>query len=188
MIGELVTLPVRISFRATALLLRGGEGIVNRGLALAGRRPEAEPGVGGDNLYEPPSSSSVFTPEPPTARPVVTAEPAPQPQTAAAGTAPIEVPAPVSEEPAHVSEEPALVHELAEQGAEEGAGAQVTIDQPWVGYARLNAREVIARLGDSDPAELAAVKLYESANQARQTVLSAVERQLARARRGGTSN
>jgi hypothetical protein len=80
------------------------------------------------------------------------------------------------------------VREEAEPGAEDGAGAQVTIDEPWDGYARLNARDVIARLSGASPAELAAVTLYETAHRARQTVLSAVERQLALTARGGTSN
>jgi hypothetical protein len=64
----------------------------------------------------------------------------------------------------------------------------VTVDEPWDGYAQLNAKDVIARLSGASQAELAAVTLYESAHQARQTVLSAVERQLALTARGGTSN
>jgi hypothetical protein len=84
----------------------------------------------------------------------------------------------VSEEPTHVSEEPELVREEAEPGAEDGAGAAVTVIEPWDGYARMNAREVIARAQQAGPAELAAVRLYESRNRSRQTVLAAVDRQL----------
>jgi hypothetical protein len=51
----------------------------------------------------------------------------------------------------------------------------------------MSAKEVIGRLGDATPAELVAINLYESANQARQTVLSAVERQLKVANRDGAS-
>jgi hypothetical protein len=40
------------------------------------------------------------------------------------------------------------------------------------------AREVIARLGDASPAELAAVELYERTHRSRQTVLEAAERRL----------
>jgi hypothetical protein len=42
----------------------------------------------------------------------------------------------------------------------------------------MGARQVIDRLGDASPAELAAVQLYESSNRSRQTVLEAVERRL----------
>jgi hypothetical protein len=85
---------------------------------------------------------------------------------------------PLDQEPVHVSEEPELVRELAESGAEDGAGAHVTVNPPWDGYAQMNAREVIARAGQASPAELAAVRLYESRHRSRQTVLAAVDRQL----------
>jgi hypothetical protein len=83
-----------------------------------------------------------------------------------------------SDEPVHVSREPELVRESAESGAEDGAGAAVTVLEPWNGYANMNAREVIARARQAGPAELAAVRLYESRHRSRQTVLSAVDRQL----------
>jgi hypothetical protein len=86
--------------------------------------------------------------------------------------------APVVTEPVHVSEEPELVREEAEPGAEDGAGARVTVLEPWDGYARMNAREVIARARQAGPAELAAMRLYESRHRSRQTVLAAVDRQL----------
>jgi hypothetical protein len=84
----------------------------------------------------------------------------------------------VSEQPAHVSEEPELVREVAEPGAEDGAGARVTVMEPWKAYAHMNAREVIARARQAGSAELAAVRLYESRHRSRQTVLAAVDRQL----------
>jgi hypothetical protein len=42
----------------------------------------------------------------------------------------------------------------------------------------MNAKEVIARLAGSSPAELAAVALYERGHRSRHTVLAAVEREL----------
>jgi hypothetical protein len=92
--------------------------------------------------------------------------------------APIDLDAPATREPEHVSEEAVLVEESAEAGAEDGAGANVHIAEPWEGYARMGAREVIARLEGASPAELAAVQLYESAGRNRQTVKAAVERRL----------
>lgn len=82
------------------------------------------------------------------------------------------------EEPAHVSEEPELVEEFAEPGAEDGAGAEIHIREPWEGYRNMTAREVTARLNGASQAELAAVQLYETSTRGRQTVLSAVARHL----------
>jgi hypothetical protein len=42
----------------------------------------------------------------------------------------------------------------------------------------MSAKEVVARLSDASAAELMAVRLYESGNQGRRTVLSAVQRGL----------
>jgi hypothetical protein len=88
------------------------------------------------------------------------------------------------EEPAHVSEEPTLVADFAEPGAQDGAGAQVTVDEPWEGYSQMNAPDLIERLTGATPEELAAVSLYETVHRNREMVISAVERQL-RALTGG---
>jgi hypothetical protein len=77
-----------------------------------------------------------------------------------------------------VSEEPVLVEEFAEPGAEDGAGAELHVQEPWSGYARMNAKEVIARLAGATPAELAAVQLYESGHRGRQTIMTAVAREM----------
>jgi hypothetical protein len=42
----------------------------------------------------------------------------------------------------------------------------------------MKARDVIDRTRSASPAELAAVRLYESSHRGRQTVLDAVDRQL----------
>ena len=70
------------------------------------------------------------------------------------------------------------MEELAEPGAEDGAGAEVRVAEPWPGYEQLNAKDVIARLSDVDEAELAAVELYEKTSRNRETVVSAVDREL----------
>jgi hypothetical protein len=92
----------------------------------------------------------------------------------------------LEDQPVHVSTEPQLVDELAEPGAEDGAGAEVHVDEPWEGYERTNAKQVIARLGSASPAELAAVQLYESGSRRRQTILTAVKRELQSANDGGS--
>jgi hypothetical protein len=95
--------------------------------------------------------------------------------------------APPEDEPIHVSEEPELVEEFAEPGAEDGAGAEISVSEPWSGYDDMPAQDVIARLEDASAAELAAVQLYERANRQRETVLAAAERQLQAATRGGSN-
>jgi hypothetical protein len=44
--------------------------------------------------------------------------------------------------PDHVDEEVVLVAEVAEEGAEDGAGPELHIDEPWEGYDRMAAVEV----------------------------------------------
>ena len=48
---------------------------------------------------------------------------------------------------------------FAEPGAEDGAGAAVHVEEPWKGYGRMTAAEVISRLVEASSEELAAVTL-----------------------------
>jgi hypothetical protein len=79
-------------------------------------------------------------------------------------------PAP-AREPAHVSEEPELVAEAAERGAEEGAGAEVHVEEPWPGYRGMTAADIKSRLRSAPPAVAAAVSLYEASGKGRTSVL-----------------
>jgi hypothetical protein len=79
-------------------------------------------------------------------------------------------------EPAHVSEEPVLVAEVAEQGAEDGAGAEVRVEEPWPGYDRMPAAEIVARLRTETPEVGAGVTLYEATHKNRRSVLDAAAR------------
>jgi hypothetical protein len=98
--------------------------------------------------------------------PAVVAEPAaPGPSASAA-------------EPDHLDERPVVAAEVAEAGAEEGAGAQVDVDQPWEGYGGMTAVEIRARLGDADPEAAAVVKLYEAAHKGRSSVIEAADRRM----------
>jgi hypothetical protein len=96
---------------------------------------------------------------------------------------PIDLDAPAPAVPDHVSAEPVLVREEAEAGAEDGAGAAITVQEPWKGYGQLNARDVVARLTAASTAELAAVQLYEGTHRKRQSVTAAVQRELAKPQR-----
>jgi len=108
------------------------------------------------------------------------AEPAPRPPRAPSGNgrrseAP---PEPEAPEPAHVSEEPELVAEVAEEGAEEGAGPEVSIDEPWPGYDRMNAADIEDRLVTEGAEVAAGVRLYEASRKGRTSVLEAATRSL----------
>jgi hypothetical protein len=85
-------------------------------------------------------------------------------------------PAPV--EPPHVSEEPVLVAEVAEQGAEEGAGAEVQVAEPWPGYERMTAADIKDRLRVESTEVAAAVSLYEAMGKGRSSVLEAAARRM----------
>jgi len=190
MVGELITLPLRVGVRATQLWLRlTGEAL---GLAVQLTERALDRGRGDRDYGEAPTTpgDSAFAPGPPAplvSEPAPVAEPAP---TAEPTPAPDPTPRPAAAErrPWHVSEEPVLTEELSEPGAEEGAGAEVHVREPWEGYERASAKQIIARLGRANPAELAAVQLYERGRRGRQTVLAAVERQLRATNGGGSPN
>lgn len=192
MIGQLLTLPLRIGARTTQFALRTVEGVAGRAtmsvLQVVGavKSPTED---SSDHDFQPPGPSqresngadaaadaeaTVSTPR----RPGTPAEPVVRPTSIVSAPEPEAAEPPSAPVPAHVSEEPELVREEAEPGAEDGAGASVHIRPPWEGYERMGAREVITRLADADAAELAAVELYERSHRSRQTVLDAVERRL----------
>jgi hypothetical protein len=141
-------------------------------------------GRDGDAVVEaPPRSAPPEPPHPAAPRePVVEAAPrqpaiepvpeprAPEPPVAAPGDV---FAAPDEPEPLHVSEEPTLVAESAEPGAENGAGAELRVDEPWSGYAKLTAAEIRDRLASASDEELAAIELYESTHRRRRTIIDA---------------
>ncbi len=204
MTGKLITLPLRLYIRAAGMVLHGAQQAAGTAVSLAeqvvqsvipdgGHPHEGPPAVtqAPRRGAEPPRGAAAADPRrQPAAQPVRVEPPPPdtesrpQPRVrssaAEAGT-PAE-----TAEPAHVSEEAELVEEFAEPGAEEGAGVEVRIDEPWPGYAQMNAQEVIARVNGASAAELAAVQLYENSNRRRQTVISAVQRQLRTINGGGS--
>ncbi|HLY47587.1 MAG TPA: hypothetical protein VKR21_00190 [Solirubrobacteraceae bacterium] len=198
MVGELILLPLRVGVRATRLWLRvaeetaavaasatgrviglaasrGSEGHSTAGWpsqtrddVAAERPPQSPRGNGSASSQE--ASVGTIEREAPATRDRWVAPPPPAPPLGAR-----HVPPP---EPVHVSDEPELVEEVAEPGAEDGAGAQIRIDEPWDGYGQMNAKQIIARLNAATPAALAAVQLYESSHRRRQTILNAVQREL----------
>jgi hypothetical protein len=82
--------------------------------------------------------------------------------------------------PDHVDEEVVLVAEVAEEGAEDGAGPELHVDEPWEGYDRMAAVEVCDRLTAATAELAAAVELYESTRRSRRSVLEAAGRAIRR--------
>ncbi|HYP48073.1 MAG TPA: hypothetical protein VEQ61_05500, partial [Thermoleophilaceae bacterium] len=74
--------------------------------------------------------------------------------------------------------EPARALSSVPPGAEEGAGPEIHVAEPWKGYDRMNVKEIRSRLGRASAAELAAVQLHEAAGKNRRSVLAAVKARL----------
>jgi hypothetical protein len=197
MAGKLITLPLRVSLRSAQLLTRAAGGVAERAMSVTGlaiqivspgrssdlerdvapvAAPRAEPAAPPAAPAAPPSAAPAAPPSAgPAAPPATPRAAAPATPLAAPPAVPLDA---LTQAPAHVSEEPELVAESAEPGAEEGAGAGITVVEPWAGYGRLTAKDVIDRARTASVAELAAMRLYEARHRARQTVLAAVDRQL----------
>jgi hypothetical protein len=106
-------------------------------------------------------------------------EPAPAepiPESIAADVVEEALRAPGADEPVHIDTEPELVGEFSEQGAEEGAGAEIHVAEPWHGYGQMHAADVVDRVLVASPEELAVVQLYEGTHRKRHDIIEAVER------------
>ena len=207
MARSLITFPIRLGLRGANMAVDGAAAVAGHALGMAGRLAEVLTKDGGPDLdidgreHQPEEprehrraprdrdeprrerdrdesrrqrdrdeSRREREPSPAPVRPAEAAAPESEPESA-----------PTAEEaPPHVSEEPTLVDEVAEPGAEDGAGAEVRVDEPWENYGELSAEDVIDRVTGASTAELAAVQLYEQSHRRRKTVLEAVERQLQR--------
>jgi hypothetical protein len=163
--------PVRLTLRAWELGLSSAATAARLGL----------------ELLDPERSGSTAAPyPPPPAAPVRGNGTAPDPVDVAppapADSPPADSPPAVPDEliPDHVDEEVVLVAEVAEEGAEDGPGPELHIDEPWEGYDRMAAVEVCDRLTAATAELAAAVELYEATRRSRRSVLEAAERALRR--------
>jgi hypothetical protein len=181
MSGSLVLLPLRLSVRVTGLAVRGAREVVQRVAGVAGLTHDDGPAPDFRTAPDEPPTRT----EPP-ARPTQTQTAAPPEPVETAEATPIDRGEPVDydtpepAEPVHLELEDDLVEEVAEPGAEDGAGAQVRIAEPWSGYRELRAADVIDRLPTASAEELAAIELYELSSRQRQTIITAAQRELAR--------
>lgn len=164
--------PIRLGVRAGIGLLRFELRVIEHLLGLDRERPEP-PDVAAEPIFtEPEPLITAWEPEPEPEAPPPEAEPS----VARLADEQVPAPPPEPEEPAHVDVDAELVAEFAEPGAEDGAGPEIHIDEPWDGYAKMRVADIRDRVTIADPAELAVVQLYESANRGRASVLEAVER------------
>src|SRR3954454_4614952 len=195
MVHELITAPLRIGADTARSTLR----VVGRAITLGLSATEwlidaAIPRSGGaaGAAYRAEASSSAAAASPPSAdEPAPAATPRPRSMTPAPPTPPAAPEAPTvgaapEPTPAHVSRDARHVEAFADPGAEDGAGASVHIQEPWRGYGRMTANDIVARLTSASREELAAVALYERAHRDRRTVLAAAERELRRATAPGS--
>ena len=182
---SIITFPLRLGFGIARRTLGPVIGLAERVLGGNGDGPQHEP----ERREEPRAAAE---PDQDAGRPVAKAppavpaadlapppdvEPLPAPSAVeAAGSGP--VPPSEVDEPVHVSEEAVLVAESADLGAEDGAGANIHVDEPWDGYRRQSAADVIAALEAAGAAQAAAVQLYEGTHRGRKTVLEAASRRL----------
>ena len=151
-----LTAPARLGFRIAVT----GARTLFRLLPVGGRD---EPDATGPTVERPPSPAPSARPRPP----VVGVE-----------TPPEDVETPP--EPRHVDEGATVVGEFAEAGAEDGAGAGVELAEPWEGYDRMQAEELLPRLSEVSTETLAAVSLYERSTRGRASVMEEAELQLRR--------
>jgi hypothetical protein len=143
--------------------------------------PAAEPATADASLFEGTLAEQALDALQVGPPPPVAPRPAPRSPRARPLAPPLtQAPALAELPPRHLQEEPVLVAESADRGAENGAGAQIHITEPWSGYHLLKAPEVIDRLVVEAAGVLSLVLLYERSNRARRTVLAAAERELER--------
>src|SRR5579884_457940 len=128
MVGELITLPLRVTGRAVRLWWRAADQTLSLATGAVGYLVER---VSPADSPSQVTGASTPAPEAPTVRPAPTPAVTPvsaEPPAARAVTPPrraeprLAIPA---QEPTHVSEEPELVEESADPGAEDGAGPEI---------------------------------------------------------------
>src|SRR5829696_7935764 len=194
---DLLLLPVKLPYR----IARGGLGLVTRAVGqVVGHRegPGAPPPspVGSRAAPSPPPPAPSPPPPTPPSAPVtplreggrrVPAPPpaAPRPAARRARARVQEPPQPPPAPPVTpeaVPPEPTPGEAARERASRREAettsdspGPQIRIDEPWAGYRKQPAGEIVQRLNGSDEATKAVVRLYESSHRKRKSILAATE-------------
>jgi hypothetical protein len=173
--------PLRLTLRVWEVGLSSAASAAKLGLELLDpersgaadfdeHRSPSHPEYGGNG--SPPDADNPWRAEPPVREETLPARDAAPPVR--------DAPPPVPDEliPDHVDEEVVLVAEVAEEGAEEGVGPELNVEEPWDSYDEMTAPEIRDRLAAADPVLAAAVNLYETTHKSRRTVIEAAERAL----------
>jgi hypothetical protein len=163
--------PVRVTLRVWELGLSGAASVARLGLELLDQG-SADSHEAAERYPPPPPRSPVNGGAPD----LVDVKPPAPADAPSAADAPPALPDELI--PDHVDEEVVLVAEVAEEGAEEGAGPELHIDEPWDGYDQMTAPQISDRLTAGGAELAAAVDLYERTRKSRRTVLEAAERAL----------
>jgi hypothetical protein len=147
----------------------------------AARAPASRPADANGDGEEAPVTPLRPRPAPPPPPP----EPTPAPPPAAAGEQPYapgaepitetEAFAPPPPEPTPGEAARAREARRESEATDDSPGAEVHVDEPWPGYGKLKAPDIVDRLGAADPATKAIVRLYESRHRKRRTVLAATD-------------
>jgi hypothetical protein len=160
--------------------------IVPEVAAEASSAAEAANGGGPPDMASPPEPSDVdeTAVSPAATFPAASAAPTAAADVSRAAPVAPTTPTAAPEDPsvaAPADQEPStLVAEFAEPGAEDGAGAELRVDEPWTGYASMKVADISDRLSAASSEALLAVRLYEATHKNRSGVLRAVERELKR--------
>jgi hypothetical protein len=187
--------PLRLTLRVWEVGLSSAASAAKLGLELLDQersgaadfsehRSPSHPEYGGNG--SPPDADNPWRAEPPVRDEAPPARDAPPPTrdeappTRDAPPPARDAPPAVPDEliPDHVDEEVVLVAEVAEEGAEEGVGPELNVEEPWDSYDEMTAPEIRDRLAAADPVLAAAVNLYETTHKSRRTVIEAAERAL----------
>ncbi|MGH2856409.1 MAG: hypothetical protein ACRDMJ_02865 [Solirubrobacteraceae bacterium] len=178
MLSEILIWPLRLGVRVAGAAVGETVVLTARAVGLLADRVAPRQSTAPARAAAPAAPKDAAAPAA-SAVPVVPPPPAP-----VADELPVPVPPP--DAPSHVSAEPELVREEADPGAEDGAGAQLRVAEPWAGYHLMKARDVIDHLVSASPEELATIELYELSHRRRRTVVAAADSALRRRSRSRT--
>jgi hypothetical protein len=177
--------PIKVGIRLGIAVLRFELNVLEQLLGPEGE-PEVAPAPRRPVQETPPARKrrrAAARPAPVAPEPTVDVAPTPEPvqrepipESIAADVVEEALRAPGADQPVHIDTESELVGEFAEKGAEEGAGAEIHVDEPWDGYRQMQVADITERVVVATPEELAVVQLYEGTHGKRRSILDAVER------------
>jgi hypothetical protein len=168
--------PARLTLRVWELGLSSAASVAKLGLELL--EPERAGSSATAERYSPPPPAEGANGR--AQRPLDVQPPPPPPPPPAPAARVVDSPPAVPDTliPDHLDEEVVLVAEVAEAGAEGGAGPEIHVEEPWDGYDDMTAAQIRDRLVAADGVLAAAVDLYETTHKSRRTVIEAAERAL----------